>query len=54
MRCESYLHTARMVEGLVVDDTVPDYLLFTDTALLLGVLGRVTQILGLEGERADI
>lgn len=32
------LHTARMVEGLVVDDTVPDYFLFTDTALLLGVL----------------
>lgn len=32
------LHTARVVEGLVVDDTVPDYLLFTDTALLLGVL----------------
>lgn len=32
------LHTARVVECLVVDDTVPDYLLFTDTALLLGVL----------------
>lgn len=32
------LHTARVVEGLVVDYAVPDYLLFTDTALLLGVL----------------
>ena len=34
----TYLHTARVIEGLVVDHTVPDYLLFTDTALLLGVL----------------
>ena len=34
----AYLHTSRVVECLVVDDTVPDYLLFTDTALLLGVL----------------
>ena len=34
----TYLHTAWVIEGLVVDDTVPDYLLFTDTALLLGVL----------------
>ena len=48
MRSESYLHTARMVEGLIVDDTVPDYLLFTDTALLLGVLTSKIYILRLE------
>ena len=46
-RLRPYLHTARVVEGLVVDDAVPDYLLFTDTALLLGVLVRVRQVLGL-------
>ena len=43
---EAYLHTARVVECLVVDDAVPDYLLFTDTALLLGVLVTVIQVLG--------
>ena len=44
----TYLHTARVVEGLVVDDAVPDYLLFTDTALLLGVLRPAKYILRLE------
>ena len=50
----AYLHTARVVEGLVVDDTVPHYLLFTDTALLLGVLVGVIQVLGRGRVRADI
>ena len=50
---EAYLHTARVVEGLVVDYAVPDYLLFTDTALLLGVLVTVRQVLG-ERVGADI
>ena len=31
----SHLHAARMIVAIIVDDTVPGYLLFAHTTLLL-------------------